>query len=260
MATGKGAKVAVVVGLAPLLFGAYQVHDAVYEWYRVNDMPAVIAIFGAGVLLVAFGLGKLKGPVVGGALLVAGGAYVVASLKLGKTHDAERMRGYEGDVALASAAAAVCKGTPNAAASGALVDGKRPVMLAMRRSDQGDDGWFGQPWEGLLAPRTQAELALVACRVESKDYRDHCEYHGKDDAAGSYTISFYKLTDVISVTDAKTGKVLDMKTFEGADPSTSCDTEIKVDPHETSHDVTGASPNRDDEIAYVRQFVDARKP
>lgn len=258
MAGGKGAKVAVGLGLVPLVFGAYQVYDRVYDWYDVNQMPPVIAIFAVGVLLVAIGLGKLKTPVLGVVLVLAGAGYVAACLKLGKTHDAARMRGYEDEIALGKAAMAVCNGTPNAAASSALVDGKRPVMGAGHTST-GEDG-VGVPWEGLPAPKTLAELQLVACTDQTQDFRNRCDYQGKD-GAGAYTITFYRLTNTVTVKDARTLEVLGSKTFEGAEPDTSCDSEIKVERHEDSnHEVNGRAPSRDEETAFVRQFVDGKKP
>jgi len=249
----KAAKVAVGLGLVPLVFGGYQVYDRVYDWYDVNQMPPVIAIFAVGVLLVAFGLGKLKSPIVSVVLVLAAGGYVLACLKLGKTHDAERMKGYEDEIALGKAAMAVCNGTPNTAAATTPVDGKRPIMAAGHRD--GEDG-VGHAWEGLPAPRTLAEMQLVACTDQSQELRNECKYEGKD-GVGAYTITFYKVTNTISVKDARTLEVLGTKTFEGAEPDTSCDHEIKVDLHESSHDVTGRAPDRDAETAFVRTFVES---
>ena len=78
-------------GLAGTAFGGYQVYDVIYDWYRESDFVPVIALFGAGVLLLAFSLGKLISPLVATLVVPAGIGAVLVALKLGKIHDAERM-------------------------------------------------------------------------------------------------------------------------------------------------------------------------
>lgn len=90
MASGKGAKVALGVGLVPSAFGAYRVYERVYECYDTDPMLPAIAIFAIGVLLVAFGIGKLTTAFLSIGLVFAAAGYVYECVRLGKLQHAAR--------------------------------------------------------------------------------------------------------------------------------------------------------------------------
>lgn len=112
----RAAKVALVPGLAGTAFGGYQVYDVIYDWYREADFIPVIALFGAGVLLLAFALGKLISPLIATLLVPAGVGAVLVALKLGKVHDNERMADLRTRAVSGSAASTPDPGRAEAAA------------------------------------------------------------------------------------------------------------------------------------------------
>jgi len=87
----RAAKVALVPGLAGTAFGGYQVYDVIYESYREADFIPVIALFGAGVVLLAFALARLISPLAATLVVPAGIGAVLVALKLGKVRDNDRM-------------------------------------------------------------------------------------------------------------------------------------------------------------------------
>jgi len=255
-----GVKVLLGIGLVGSAFGAYQVYDRVYAWYDQRQFVPVFIIFGVGLLLLAIGVAKLKGPVIATVVFLAGAAYAGAMLRLGKTRDEERMAGYRSEIDIQKAAAAVCAGTPNTSASETPIDGKRPILGA--GMSPGSAEWFsgGTAWHDLPKPRTLAELQLVACTEVIHDLRATCDYQGKN-GVGAYSISRVRRVDHITVRDAKTAQVLGRKSFEGGEPATDCSKEITVssDSRETSRDVTGEAPSDKDETDFVRAFVEQPK-
>lgn len=112
----RAAKVALVPGLAGTAFGGYQVYDVIYDWYRESDFVPVIALFGAGVLLLAFSLARLISPLLATIVVPAGIGAVLVALKLGKVHDNERMSDLRSRAATGSAASPRDPGRAEAAA------------------------------------------------------------------------------------------------------------------------------------------------
>lgn len=250
-------KVALIVGLAGTAVTAYLLYANIYEAYRAKDVPPAFGMFGAALVLLSLAVGALKKPVMGVLLFAAGAAFAVTMLKLGKARRADQMVSIEHDLAINKAAAAVCDGTPNAAASDTPVDGKRPILGAGLSPESRE--WFsgGTAWHDLPKPRTLAELQLVACTRINKETRASCYYEGKD-GVGSYTISKYRRVDEITVRKAKTGEVLGVRSFEGGEPGTDCSKTLARanNSSESSRDVSGDPPSDKDETDFVRAFVE----
>lgn len=253
-------KAAIVVGAAASLFGAYTVYDNLYESYRARDVPPVLGIFGAGLLVLGVGIGAWKHRLLGVLPLVLGAAYAGAMVKLGKQHRIDQLAYYQHEIDINKAAAAVCAGTPNTAASDAPINGKRPLLGAGRTSSSSE--WFsgGAAWGDLPKPTSLAELQLVACTQRMDSLRATCDYVGKD-GVGAHSISKYRRVDYITVRKAKTAEILGEQSFEGGEPSTDCSSEINMPTHsrEASTDVTGDAPDSNAETAFVRSFVEQAK-
>jgi hypothetical protein len=159
--------------------------------------------------------------------------------------DADRDARYKREAEVSEAAEAICKDQkPNTRAG----EAKGKMYQVVQRPDSSET-WFPNPWKELPAPKTVEELTVVACRVSRDEYATSCSYdHG-------YTIRKYKVTDTITVRDAKTAKVLGEKVFEGAQPSTTCDTSIKATPGQADSRVSGLPPNEKDETDFLKTFL-----
>lgn len=258
MASAK-VKAAIVVGAAGSAVGAYMIYDNIYKFYRAQDIPPLLGIFGVGLLLLGIGIGAAKHKALGVLPLVLGAAYAGVMVKLGKQHRVEMLAGFQHDIDIQKTAAAVCGGKPNTAAADAPVNGKRPLLGAGRRP--GDVEWYsgGAAWGDFPKPTSIAELQLVACTQQLDELRAKCDYEGKD-GVGAHSISRYRRVDHITVRLAKTAEVLGEKTFEGGEPSTDCASQISVRASSNgSTDVTGDPPDEKAEIAFVRSFVEQAK-
>jgi hypothetical protein len=248
------AKVVLVVGLAALGFGVKNLVD-LYTMYTPKFVAPTLAFVGGGAIVVAIALALLKRPLVGVAVVVAAAGASVAAIKLGQAGADERMRGYEREAEIGEAAEKVCDGVPNAGA--APPSGPRKLMQVYIREGSGLEKLkIPHVWEGLPAPRSGAELQIVACIDENRNYTASCEYADAN-GAPSYTIHKYQHVDRVTVRDAKTAAVLGEQTFEGSVPSDRCDESIRTTSSSgTSRDSGGDPPDRAAETAFVRRFVE----
>lgn len=212
--------------------------------------PITLAITGAGVLLFALGIAGVTRPRNGIVVGIVGAAIIVALFLRAKANGRRWHAQFESERAVADAAEAVCNGKPHTGATATAVP--RALMSASRSEDK-PTTWYAKDWEGLTKPETAAELQLVACLVHDKTMAASCSY---DLSNGStYSIYKYKTSDTITVRDAKTAKELGTQTFEGKAPSDKCDDSVRVSGRELSHDVTGESPDRAAETAFLKSFV-----
>jgi hypothetical protein len=242
-----GWKVVVGLGVAGCLFGAYMLQYLV-RFYREDDLP-LLAVPSVAVVVLAIGLGKTRGIRAALIAFVVGGAAIGGGVFLGQKFREDMMAEIHHELGINAAAEAVCNGTPNLAAEPAK--GKRKLLQGSKWPDM--TGYGIGTWEGFPAPSSLAELQLVVCRVGTKNMTDSCSYDNK--AGGTYTIYIYQSSETLTVRDAKTAEVLDVKTFEGEKPSGKCDSSVSVPKYETSRDSTGMSPDREAEAAWVRTFV-----
>lgn len=246
------AKLLLLPGLAGLVGGGLYLFWML-DFYDPDDVPPTLVMAVGGALLVAFALWKLGRRAIGVVLVLAvAGASVAVILRGREMRDAMHAQ-WALDRVRDVAAEEVCSGKPNTAAT--APKGARPIMQVISRPDSDSPTTkFAHPWEGLPAPKSVAELQLVACRVESEQTVHVCNYEGSNGAP--FTIYKTKRVDTITVRDARTGEVLGEERFEGSEPSTTCDDEIRVRAGgPSSKSSSGFGPDRAKETAFLKRFV-----
>lgn len=247
------AKALIWLGIIGVFIGAILL-SWLLDWYMSDDLVFAVGVPGLGLFFLMKGLSKLGRRGLGIAVFVLGAAGIVAIVITAKGRRDDEERGWELHRAAAAVAEAVCDGKPNTAAI--TPKGARAIMQVTSRPDSESKSKFANNWEGLPAPKTVAELQLVACRVSRERTIHTCRYVSEPgDTLTSYKIYLAQQVDTITVRDAKTAAVLGEETFEGGMPPTSCSEKIETSEYYGNRTSTGDSPSREKQTAFLQTFV-----
>lgn len=248
-----GAIALTVIGTPLVIFGLRGIAFTTgFTHLRPGELAGVAAFTLAGSAAIAVGVGRLVKPAVGIAAGVALVALAIVLFVRGRSATASRDQGFADRRTRAEAVWPACNGTPVPAAAARSDRGPRPTIVINIDSEGGHYEWAANDdaWLPVSVETTQ----LVACFKTEKKLVTACSYQSSTGSPQTQGVYQYVITG--KVVEAKTGKVLGEKTFEGSRPDEKCADSVSVKKGELLKDKSGGMPNDRDQLTFVRGFAE----